>query len=131
MNIHGEFEVSLDGNIICCKLSGSFNEQGSLAYQKQTKDLILSFDKQPFGMFIDIVDIEGATPDAYSSLDIDHIWQLSRPLIAKAYLVKSLVYRDIFMRQSTVLEQQNSQFFTNKAEAIAWLKQQLVIAGAD
>lgn len=128
MNIHGEFEVSLDGNIICCKLSGSFNKQGSLAYQERTKELILSFDQQPFGMFIDIVDIEGGTQDAYDSVDEHHFWQLSRPLIAKAYLVQSMAYRDIIMSQSPALELQNIQFFTDKGEAKIWLEQQLTSA---
>lgn len=126
MNIHGEFEAAFKGQILYTKLVGSFNKQGSEAYQERTKALIIANGDKPFAMFIDILAIEGGTPNAYDSLDDHHRWQLSQPLVAKAVLLKSIAHRDILLQQSPALAHQNIRFFTDKDEAIAWLEQALV-----
>lgn len=122
---HGISEVSLDGNIICAKLSGSFNRQGCAAYTQKVKQIVATLHNTPFAMLIDDLELEGGTPAAYQTLQDYNVWLNRQPIVAKAFIINNNVTKHIILQRSPALLEQNIAFFTNYDEATTWLKEQL------
>ncbi|REL25582.1 hypothetical protein DXX93_02805 [Thalassotalea euphylliae] len=125
MNIHGECEVSCNGNMLFGTLIGSFNEDGITVYTEQMHAQVMGFNGQPFVVLVDLTRVEGGTPEAYLLLDNYNQWLAKQSLVAKALLYDSAVQPDILFSRSPALDLQNTKLFTDRIEAIAWLQQQL------
>ncbi|WP_448551172.1 hypothetical protein [Thalassotalea montiporae] len=125
MNIHGECEVSRQGNMLFGTLIGSFNEDGITLYIQQMREQVEGYNGQPFVVLVDLTRVEGGTPDAYQILDNYNRWLATQSIAAKALLYDSAVQPDILFSRSPSLDLQNTKIFTDRVEAIAWLHQQL------
>jgi hypothetical protein len=127
MEEHGEFIVTLNGNVIECMLKGSFNEKGTIAYTSNVKAKVEELDGKPFAMLIDDLALEGGTPKAYAALDEYNQWLMSQALAAKALIVSSFAQKEIMLQQAPTLKKQKIEFFTERKTAVAWLQQQLTL----
>lgn len=121
---HGLSHVVRDGDIIRVTLKGAFNLEGTERYELQARRVINSFNGAPFLMLVDDTEVEGGTPDAYAHLDRFNQWQNTQALVAKAFIVKQSLLKEIIMQRTPQLKLQNTGFFDNEAAAIRWLKQQ-------
>ena len=126
MNIHGEYTALLNGNIIESKLVGSFNEDGFSAYANAIKEHVVTLNGNAFAMLIDNSELEGGTPEAYIVFEEYSKWMSNQAVIAKAYLISSLVQKDIMLQRTPELKKQNVEFFTERQTAIDWLAKQLL-----
>lgn len=87
---HGDFEVSVDGNIIIVELKGSFNEYGAKALTEQIKATIETFAGVPFSIAVNDLALEGITPEAYEQLNNYNSWLNGQNMRAKAMIVAML-----------------------------------------
>lgn len=122
---HGEVQVVLDGNIIIATLVGAFNESGAINYTNQVKKLVNELDGRKYGMLVDNTYTDGGTPEAYSVLEKYHQWQNSTNLAAKALVIKVQLINDLLEYLSPSIKKQTTKTFSDKAEALAWLKESL------
>lgn len=122
---HGEVLFTVEDNIIIAKAIGSFNEEGAYGYTNGFKDRIEQFGSQPFAILVDNLLMEGATPEAFKVLEAYNQWLNDKPLVAKAFVVKSRVTTSIVTAHSPSINQQTVENFSTIEEALYWLKQQL------
>ncbi len=125
MTIHGRHQVELVGNILQVKLIGSFNDEGVRAYSLSVQQAIEHLKGQPFAMLIDDLDVEGGTPEAFEELDKYNLWLATKPIIAKAFIIKSLALKEIILERTPALKNQEIAFFEDHVSALAWLQQKL------
>ncbi|MEW9797651.1 STAS/SEC14 domain-containing protein [Alteromonas sp. CYL-A6] len=118
---HGKTVVCTEGSIILTSFHGAFNADGIKEYIEKVKAEIARFAGQPFKMLVDDTDIEGGTPDAYEELNRYNEWLNTQPIVAKAFVVKQSVVKDIVLSRTPALKSQQIAFFHEKAEAIDWL----------
>lgn len=121
---HGSFEVRQENNILFCKLSGSFNEHGIQGYINTIKQCFIDSNGTPLGMLIDNLAFEGGTPEAYQVFEQYNQWLNHQPIVAKAFIVNSVITKEIMLKQSPALKKQNIEFFKQEGEAFRWLNAQ-------
>lgn len=122
---HGIFDIAHHPSFLLIKLTGSFNQEGSLAFTTAIKVAIAELESLPFALLFDITEFEGATPDAYEEVEALNIWLNAQQLIAKATVIKSRVQIAIANFLSPARKQQNTQHFYHYSDAQIWLTQEL------
>lgn len=122
---HGIFHIAHQPSFLLIKLTGSFNQEGSLAFTKAIKAAIAEFDPSSFALLYDITEFEGATPDAYEEIESLNIWLNAQKLIAKAMVIKSRIQISIVNFLSPARKFQNTQHFYHHSDAQIWLTQEL------
>jgi len=88
------------------------------------KEKIKSFQGQTFCMLVDDIEFKGFTPEAYRVIEENNKWLSEQSLIAKAFLMRSIVqeeFDDYFVPSK---QKQNVKAFCKFETAIAWLKSQ-------
>ena len=121
---HGKFEVTVQNKLIYTVFNGSFNEHGIIAWHNSIKDIINSFDGQPFSMLINELNASGATPKALAAGNKYNEWLNQQNLIAKAMVYSSDMLRDIDTMHLPARIEQNIEFFYTIADAEEWLESQ-------
>lgn len=122
---HGIFHIVHQPSFLLIKLTGSFNQEGSLAFITAAKRAITEFEQQAFALLFDITEFEGATPEAYEEIEVLNIWLNSQRLIAKATVIKSRIQISIVNYLSPARKSQNTQHFYHHSDAQIWLTQEL------
>lgn len=122
---HGIFHIAPQANFLNIKLTGSFNQEGSLAFITAVKAAIAEFNELSFALLFDITDFEGATPEAYQEIDSYNSWLNSQKMVAKATVIKSRVQISIVDFLSPARKHQNTQNFYHYSDAEVWLNQEL------
>lgn len=122
--IHGDFEVTFDNTILTVKLSGSFNEFGTLKLTECIKSNLESLNGQKFHMLVDDRELDGFTPEAYQVIEENNQWLDTQNLIEKAFIMKSLVQESLDDHFVPSKKGQNTKAFADKTSVIAWLKNQ-------
>ena len=118
--------MSLIGdNIIFAEFCGSFDNHALQRYSKQIKKLVSTFNGSPFAMLIDDLKLEGGTPEAYKVLNEYNQWLNQQAIVAKAFIINNNVNKQIILKRSPALLEQNIAFFTDKNSAKDWLNTQL------
>ncbi len=124
-NIHGQISVYLEGQIIHVNLKGQFNELGVREFTNKIKECVSEVGEYPFAILINDLEMEGGTPEAYQELELYNRWLNTQNLVAKAMVIESALQLKMIDRYSPSREKQNIQSFTNEAEALRWLQQEL------
>ena len=122
---HGHTEVRADGPIIHVVARGRFNLDGCRRFVQLVGEAVEQQGHRPFAMLIDNLRFEGGTPEAYAELDRFNSWLNTRPLVAKAMLLRSEMLSRIMDRLTPSRREQNIREFTSETEALAWLQTQL------
>ncbi|WP_394130537.1 hypothetical protein [Shewanella maritima] len=124
---HGEYQISVTGNIIHTKMMGSYNEEGAKAYTYEVMKLVKSFDGKPFGIIVDSSEVLGGTPEAYAALDKYNIWMEKNNMAAKALVFNAKIMATILKNQSPSMRADNIGTFTNAETALEWLNKQMLL----
>lgn len=124
-DIHGDFAIEVDGNIIKFTAQGAFNDVGARAVIKGMKRAIASFNQNPFAILVNLLEFEGGTPEVFSEAERYNIWLNRQNLIAKAYIHKSEGMISIGQSLINSKNQQNIQYFATETEALHWLESEL------
>jgi hypothetical protein len=122
---HGESRIILKENIIHVTLKGAFNEYGAKDVSKKTKEIIDSFNQQKFMILANLLNLNGATPEAFSISNEFNTWLNSQNMVAKAIVITSSTIKDIDRQRVPSKALQNIEYFDNEADALIWLKKQL------
>lgn len=122
--IHGNSEVTFIDNILTVKLVGAFNEFDILKVNNSIKAALEDLNSQKFYMLVDDRELEGLTPEAYQVIEENIGWLDKQNLIAKAFIMKSLIQESLDDHFVPSKKKQNTRAFTDEASAIAWLKTQ-------
>jgi hypothetical protein len=121
---HGKYKIDIQGNIICVKLTGAFNELGATNFTVAMKKVISTFDGKAFSILIDDLEVDGGTLEAYAVLEDYNQWLNSKQMTAKAMIINSPVTLAIIEKYAPARKQQNIAIFDNQSDAFCWLKTQ-------
>ncbi|WP_158769795.1 hypothetical protein [Paraglaciecola sp. L1A13] len=121
---HGNYSISVEGNIIILELSGCFNEYGTQALTKNIIATIETFHGAPFSIVVSNLAVEGFTPEAYTELNRYNIWLNTQNMVAKAMVSKINALVKIDDIRIPAKSAQNVAVFNNIPDAIKWLHSQ-------
>ena len=118
---HGESFISVDGDIITVKATGSYNREGIVKTIEELESIIEEFYQKEFKLLFDYSEIEGGTPDVFDKINECNIWLNSQNMVAKALVINSSVLLEILESRTPARNSQNAKCFDDKASAINWL----------
>lgn len=118
---HGKHQVSIQGDIICIKLIGAFNEYDFQAISAKVKAQVSALDGRAFCMLIDHSELLGATPEAYQELDKLNTWLNEQNMRAKAIVINLSTVLDTIKSRTPAISTQNIKVFECVNSARQWL----------
>lgn len=125
MNIeHGESTIVAKENIIHITLKGAFNEYGAIDVSKKTMEIIRNFNQKRFMLLVNLLNLDGATPEAFNISNEFNEWLNSQNMVAKAIVITSQVIKAIDQQWVPSKVVQNIEYFDSENDALIWLKKQ-------
>ena len=118
---HGQFQVKIEGKTIHVASRGSFNAEGTLKCCEAIDHAIAQLAPSHFLICVDLTEFEGATPDAWDITEQFNQALLSRPLTAKAIIVKSRFVESYVETVNQSEIRHKTQVFSNSQQALTWL----------
>jgi hypothetical protein len=122
---HGDNTIILKENIIHITLKGSFNEYGAEKVSQKTSAIIKSLNQSKFLIFVDLLNLDGATPDAFNISNKFNGWLNGQNMVAKAIVITSQVIKSIDQQWVPSKAVQNIEYFDNEDDALVWLNKQI------
>ncbi|MEP4888715.1 MAG: hypothetical protein ABJV04_01705 [Aliiglaciecola sp.] len=120
---YGSYNLSIDGNIARMRFVGMFNAATTELFVKEFKVLLEQFGDKPFLVLGDLLELEGATPEAYAMINDFNTWVNTRNMVAKALLIENKIIAQIARHRVESVRFQNIRYFSNNDEALAWFEQ--------
>lgn len=118
---HGDYTISVEGQLIYTSLNGSFNEYGVSCWITAIKSTIAQFNGQAFTMLVNELNAQGATPEALNVANEYNEWLSTQNMKAKAVVYSSDTLKDIDEKRLPSRKKQNVRFFSSIADARQWL----------
>ena len=118
---HGKYHIELRGNTIYKSLKGSFNEDAILEIISKEKDIIKNLNSEKFSILIDVLEMEGATPEAFSVIDNYNKWLNTQNLLAQVFVNKSSFLIEINEERVKSQDKTKTKIFDNLEDAQKWL----------
>ena len=122
---HGEINMAIEENIVIITYKGEFNYEGVVGQFEKIKNEIIRLNGVTFGVLVDALSLIGGTPEAYEQLELFNQWLNTQAMAAKAMLIESNVKLKIIDSMSKSRKVQNTKTFTDREEAIVWLKNEI------
>lgn len=122
---HGESTIILKGNIIHITLEGAFNEYGAKEVSATTREIINTLNQKEFLILANLLNLNGATPEAFSISNEFNAWLNNQNMVAKAIVIQSDTVKEIDKHWVPSKAIQNIEYFDNEDDALIWLKKQL------
>ena len=122
---HGENTVIVKENIIHVTLKGAFNEYGAKDVSNKTKEIIRAFNQKRFTILINLLSLDGATPDAFNTSNEFNEWLNNQNMVAKAIVITSQTIKAVDQQWVPSKAVQNIEYFDNEDDALRWLEKQL------
>jgi hypothetical protein len=120
---HGNFDISVSGNILCATLSGSWNSQTAEAFSKQFMIQAAPLLGKPWGHLVLLDDWDLGVPETVPVIEALVGWCLDNGLTRAAHVYGSSMIKQYHLNKMVVEEigafQRHS--FTHQGEAEAWL----------
>ena len=118
---HGKYHIELRGNTIYKSLKGSFNEDAILEIISKEKDIIKNLNSEKFSILIDVLEMEGATPEAFSVIDNYNKWLNTQNLLAQVFVNKSSFLIEINEERVKSQDKTKTKIFDNLEDAQKWI----------
>ncbi len=121
---HGEYEIDSIGEIIIVRFSGTWNQECSEELVEKYIPFIEEKKVRKFGVLVDLIHFEGATPDAAKQLLKLSLWGSENGQVARAQIINTE------FKYFTVKDMQNLYFgypikdFLDADSAFQWLHAQ-------
>lgn len=123
MRSHGNYNITVEGNIIKCYLSGSFNIECAEEFYTGLINEIKAIRNKPFFIYINVIEFIGATPEAYKKANDFNQWiNENHPPKTRIYIINKDSKLSIALREEKDLAKQNIKIFKNDDDAKAWIK---------
>jgi len=119
MNIHGEWRVSLVGDVLVRTVAGSFNEAGTHAVFQET--LAKMPKDRPWVALGDARLWEMSSVASLKAIPAMRDWLFEQGCVGLAVLLPGRIRSLIFQRETGAVPSENMQFFSTLEEACAWL----------
>jgi hypothetical protein len=119
---HGNNTVVVQGNIIHVTLKGSFNELGAKDVSEKTTEAINTINQETFLILVNLLNLEGGTPEAFSISNEFNEWLNKQNMVAKAIVISSQTIKDIDQQRVPSKATQNIKYFATESDALVWLK---------
>jgi len=119
---HGENTIIAKENIIHITLKGAFNEYGAIDVSKKTMEIIRNFNQKRFMLLVNLLNLDGATPEAFNISNEFNEWLNSQNMVAKAIVITSQVIKAIDQQWVPSKVVQNVEYFDSEDDALRWLK---------
>lgn len=127
MNIeHGESTIIAKDNIIHITLKGAFNEYGAIGVSKTTMEIIRNFNQKRFMLLVNLLSLDGATPEAFNISNEFNEWLNSQNMVAKAIVITSQAIKAIDQQWVPSKVVQNVEYFYSEDDALRWLKKTIL-----
>ena len=120
---YGSYNLYIDGNIAFMRFVGMFNAATTTHLAQEARELLEQFGNKDFLIFADMLQLEGATPEAYTIIDEFNQWLNTRNMIGKALLIENKIIVQIARHRVKSFKHQNIQYFSNKDEALMWFEE--------
>lgn len=119
---HGEFTLSVSGNILLAKLSGAWNEEAARAFSQNLKTTVMPLIGADWGHLVYLDDWRLGVPEIKPIVEELVAWCCDNGLKRAAHvyspsMVKKLQLED-FVAETGDFQR---RAFASEAEAIAWL----------
>ncbi len=121
---HGKHAIRVIGSIIIITMEGAFNEQGGKTLIGEVKHVINQFDGRKFSILMNLLAIEGGTPEAFAESEKYNTWLNSQNMVAKAIVSKSISFINIDRVRVPSKRKQNCRYFDTEKGAFNWLESQ-------
>lgn len=121
---HGNFDISVRGDILIVRLSGSWNLEGAKSFFAVYKERIMEQGLSRFGVLADFRELEGATPDSIVYFEEISRWTYDHGQVARAQLLASSLaaYISAQVTRDKIIFPIRS--FESEPDALAWLADQ-------
>ena len=121
---HGDYSISLDGNMIIVRVSGGFNEYGVRKLKNEIESIVKHLKDGRFSLLFNYLEVEGGTPEAFLELNKASLWLNAQNLIAFATVSKSRYHMDLLKQKVPDRKSNAITNFDNEVDAVNWLKKQ-------
>ncbi|WP_428719173.1 hypothetical protein [Undibacterium curvum] len=121
MNIHGQWQLDLIGDVLVRTFAGSFNQQGTEALFAEVK-MKIPKDK-PWAALAHGAMWEMSTQDALHSYSSMSEWAFANGCVCIAFILPSKLHLDILRREAGVAQDPRYQSCASLEQACAWLTQ--------
>lgn len=118
---HGEFELILSDDIFFMKLIGSFNEFGVRTLITDARKMVNKLDGKQFGVVVNVLNLEGITPEGYEVLNEANKWLNSENMFGKATINSSKINASIVKNRVSARNNFKNKTFTSEIDALDWL----------
>lgn len=124
MKGHGEYNLTVNENIIRLELVGSFNIETARVVYRKLKKIIKTFKNKPYYIIENITHFLGATPEAYEVANKDNGWiNQFNPPVMRLFIVSNTIHTSIALKQEKELAKQNLIYFNDEESALEWISE--------
>ena len=123
MDIHGDWQLKVVGDVLVTTLGGSWNVEAALAYFEEYKSLAASLGR--YGILVRYDGWGGYTPEAEAIMRQLRHWAHDHGCACAAWVLEDALMKkwvELFLRHSDGLYE--TRAYSTAAEAIAWLATQ-------
>lgn len=118
---HGHIDAWAEGNLVFAVYIGQMNLEGITIGLNGLRKVIEELNGAPFTMLIDVLKVEGGTPEAYEELERFNQWLNTQAMVAKATIINSKLQLKLINALIQARKEQNNKTFEDQSEALDWL----------
>lgn len=120
--LRASYEIEVSEQTIIARLIGNCSGKLAANFTNELKQTIRNISPKPFYLIINIIEFEGATPEAYQIQENFNQWLRSTNLVAKANVISSQLVSNIVGNQMPSRENQLFKICESEEEAKAWFE---------
>jgi len=118
---HGEFEISLKGEIVIIQFFHNWNLEGAQKFFNEYKDVVLKNNLKRYGVLSNLSKFEGGTPEAMSAFTNIAEWAVDHGQRARALVLDSGYKKYTIDRIDKGKARFPVKTFHDEEEAASWL----------
>lgn len=119
---HGHYDIQVQGEIFIVRFYQSWNLEGTKAFFKDYKAIILEQGFEKFGVLGDLRKFEGGPPDASAVFEKISKWTYEHGQIARAQLADEMLGEYMINMSTRGKLLFPVKTFDDEKKALAWLK---------
>ena len=122
---HGDYSVTVEGNIISVVISWAFNKSGIRACINEIYRQVNSLKNTEFYLLMNHANFQGATPCAFDELNKFYRWLGQHNVAGIAFIFTSPVLLEIYESRVNFVKHLKVEMFSNQSSANNWLDVQM------
>lgn len=126
MKYHGEFEITITGQIVLLRAAGSWNEDTAIKYADTLKSMAEPIKHLPWGLIIDATQWEMGTPETNKIIGALQQWSKANNQKYKAMVIgdsKLKEYQIDLYYKGLAVDEIDRRYFAKMEEAVEWFRE--------